>query len=83
MRFLISRASQGAVSKDPPCKGALRGQEPTAWPGEHQWFIELATLESLLAFLQENGGALGIFAPEAGEKYPAIEIFDEDQDQGL
>jgi hypothetical protein len=79
MKFLITRASQGAVSKGPPCKGAMRGPEATAWPGEYQWFVELATLEDLVAFLDQTGGALGLFSPEEDEDYPVIEIFDEDE----
>jgi hypothetical protein len=80
MRFLVSRASEGAVSKDPPCKKAVRGPQAAAWPGEYQWFVELNSLEDLLAFLEETGGGLGLFAPEPGEDYPAIEIFDDDED---
>jgi hypothetical protein len=79
MKFLVSRASQGAVSKGSPCQGAVRGPESAAWPGECQWYIELATLEDLLAFLDEVGGGLGLFSPEEGEEHPAIEIFDEDE----
>ena len=79
MKFLINRASQGAVSRKPPCKGALRGSESAAWPGEYQWFIEVATLEDLIAFLDANGGGLGLFAAEEGDDYPGIEIFDEDE----
>src|SRR5213075_1165009 len=45
MRFQVSRSSQGAVSKKPPCKGAIRGPEAAAWPGEYTWFIELNGLE--------------------------------------
>jgi hypothetical protein len=82
MRFLVSRASEGAVSKAPPCKKAVRGPEATAWPGEYQWFVELNTLEELLAFLEETGGGFGLFSPEEGEEYPAIEVFDDDQDEG-
>ena len=81
MKFLVSRSSQGAVSKEPPCPGAIRGPEAEAWPGEYVWFIELGTLEDLLGFLQATGGALGLFTPEEGEDYPAIEIFDEDEDE--
>jgi hypothetical protein len=81
MQFLISRASQGAVSKAPPCRGAGRGPESPAWPGEYEWFVEVKTLEELLALLSETGGALGLFAPEESEEHPAIEIFDEDQDE--
>ena len=80
MKFLITRASQGAVSKAPPCRGAVRGPESPAWPGEHVWFVEVKTLEELMTLLHETGGALGLFAPEEGEEQPAIEIFDEDQD---
>jgi hypothetical protein len=80
MRFLVSKASEGAVSKNPPCKGAIRGPEAPAWPGEYEWFVELDTLEQLLAFLHETGGGLGLFTPEEGEDHPAIEIFDDDQD---
>ena len=54
MRFLVCRASQGAVSKKSPCPGAVRGPEAGAWPGEFPWFIELATLEELVAFLNET-----------------------------
>jgi hypothetical protein len=79
MKFLVSRASQGAVSKHPPCKGAVRGPEATAWPGEYLWFLEVDSLQHLMAFLDENGGALGLFSPEEGEEYPSIEIFDDDE----
>ena len=82
MRFLVCRASQGAVSKQSPCQGAVRGPEAGAWPGEFQWFIELATLEELASFLNETGGALGQFAPEEGEEAPLIEIFDNDEADG-
>jgi hypothetical protein len=81
MRFLVTRSSEGAVSKKPPCKGAVRGPEAKAWPGEYQWFIELGTLEELVAFLNANGGGLGVFAPEEGEEHPTLEIFDEDEDE--
>jgi hypothetical protein len=82
MKFLVSRASQGAVSKHPPCEGAVRGPESSAWPGEYQWFLEIATLDELTALLDRTGGALGLFAPEEGEQYPVIEIFDEDEAEG-
>jgi hypothetical protein len=81
MKFLVSRASEGAVSKSPPSKKAIRGPEAAAWPGEYQWFVDLNTLEELLAFLEETGGGLGLFSPEEGEDCPAIEIFDDDQDE--
>lgn len=82
MQFLVCRASQGAVSKDPPCAGAVRGPAAAAWPGEYPWFVELATLEDLTTFLDRNGGALGLFAPEEGDEYPTIEIFDDDEEEG-
>ena len=81
MRFLVSRSSQGAVSRRPPCVEAIRGPEAAAWPGQYQWFVELNGLDELLGFLDRNGGALGLFAPEAGEAHPAIEIYD-DTDEG-
>jgi hypothetical protein len=80
MKFLVSRASEGAVSKHPPCKKAIRGPAAEAWPGEYQWYVELATLEDMMAFLAETGGGLGLFLPEEGEEYPAIEIFDDDEE---
>jgi hypothetical protein len=79
MKFQVTRASQGATSKGPPCQGAVRGEESAAWPGEYPWFVELKTLDELVAFLDRNGGALGLFAPEEGEDHPVIEIFDEDE----
>jgi hypothetical protein len=79
MKFLISRASQGTVSKLPPCRGAVRGPESAAWPGEYQWFLELDSLEDLAALLDAGGGGLGLFAPEEDEEHPAIEIFDDDE----
>jgi hypothetical protein len=82
MKFQVCRASQGAVAKAPPCQGAVRGPEAKAWPGEFAWFVELATLEELAAFLDENGGALGLFAPEGGEEHPVIEIFDDEEADG-
>jgi hypothetical protein len=81
MKFLIYRTSQGSVSQQAPCPGAVRGAEAPAWPGEYQWFVELATLEALVAFLEANGGGLGLFAPEEDEECPVIEIFDDDQDE--
>jgi len=80
MRFLVARASQGVVSRTPPCPGAIRGQEAKAWPGEYQWFIELDTLEDLMRFLEESGGGLGLWAPDEDDAYPTIEIFDEDEE---
>src|SRR3712207_6891645 len=44
------------------------GPEAVAWPGEYQWFIELGTLEELMALLNESGGGLGLFAPEEDRK---------------
>ena len=81
MKFRVCRASEGAVSKKPPCRGAVRGPEAKAWPGEYEWFVELNSLEDLVAFLHANGGALGLFAPEEGEEYPAIEIYDDTDDE--
>jgi hypothetical protein len=80
MKFLITRASLGPVSEKPPCKGAIRGPESGTWPGEFEWYIEVPALEDLLAFLNENGGSLGLFSPEEGEEYPVIEIFDDDEE---
>jgi hypothetical protein len=79
MKFLVSRSSVGSVSAEPPCKGAVRGLEASAWPGEYQWHLELNSLDELAAFLGDNGGALGLFSPEEDEEHPMIEIFDEDQ----
>jgi hypothetical protein len=79
MKFQVSRTSQGAVSRQPPCKGAICGPEAVAWPGEYPWFIEVKNLDELLALLRDTGGALGLFAPEEDEEHPAIEIFDEDE----
>jgi hypothetical protein len=79
MKFLVNRASHGSVSKDPPCRGAVRGPESEIWPGEYQWHLELASLEELVRVVEQNGGALGVFAPEEGEEYPVIEILDEDE----
>jgi hypothetical protein len=81
MKFLIFRASQGAVSKDPPCRGAVRGEEAPAFPGEYEWFVELNTLDELLTLLNRTGGGLGLFAPEEHEEVPAIEIYDEDEEE--
>jgi hypothetical protein len=81
MRFLIYRASQGSTSKGPPCEGAVRGPEESAWAGEYPWYIEIASLEELMRLLQESGGGLGLFAPEEDEKHPAVEIFDDDEDE--
>jgi hypothetical protein len=81
MKFLVNRASEGAVSKQPPCKGAVRGLESPAWPGEYQWFIELGSLDDLIALLNDTGGGLGLFTPEEDEEYPVLEIFDEDEQE--
>ena len=79
MKFQVTRSSQGAVSKSPPCAGAVRGPEASAWPGEYPWFLELGSLEELVAFLEKTGGGLGLFTPEDGEEHPVLEIFDEDE----
>jgi hypothetical protein len=81
MTFLINRASEGAVSKRSPCKGAVRGPESPAWPGEYQWFIELNSLDDLIGLLEETGGGMGLFTPEEDEQYPVLEIFDEDEQE--
>jgi hypothetical protein len=81
MRFEVSRSSQGAVSKKPPCKGAVRGPEAAAWPGEYTWFVELNSLDELMRFLEANGGGLGLYAAEEGNGHPVIETFDDDQDE--
>jgi hypothetical protein len=81
MKFLVCRASEGAVSRKPPCKGAVRGPEAPAWPGEFEWSVELNNLEELVAFLHANGGGLGLFAPEEDEDHPLIQIFDDDEDE--
>ncbi len=80
MKFLVSRTSQGTVSKGPPCKGAVRGPAAPAWPGEYQWVLELNTLEELLAFLEKNGGGLSLFTPEEDEEHPVIEILDDEEE---
>src|SRR5262249_51445890 len=80
MTFLIYRTSEGAVSKAAPCKGAVRGPESPAWPGEHEWYVELNSLEELMALLSATGGGLGLFPPEGGEEHPVLEIFDDDED---
>jgi Uma2 family endonuclease len=46
---------------------------------EYSWYLELDTLDDLLAFLEENHG-LGLFVAEGEEEYSTIEIFDEDED---
>jgi hypothetical protein len=81
MRFLVNRASTGPVSQDAPCPEAKRGLESSAWPGEYQWYLDLDSLEQLVAFLESSGGGLGLFLPEEGEEYPVIEIFDEDEQE--
>jgi hypothetical protein len=81
MRFLVSRSSEGAVSRKAPCKGAVRGPEAAAWPGQFQWFLDVDTLDDLMALLDRTGGGLGLFLPEGGEDHPVIEIFDEDEDE--
>jgi hypothetical protein len=80
MNFSVTRSSEGAVSKRPPIKGAIRGPESSVWPGEFEWYVELNTLEELLAFLKKTGGGIGLFVPEQGEEFPVIEIFDDDQE---
>jgi hypothetical protein len=80
MKYQVTRSSLGPVSSEPPCRGAVRGLQATAWPGEFVWYVELQTLDDLQAFLDRNGGALGLFAPEEGEEHSVIEIFDDDED---
>lgn len=80
MRFLVSRSSQGAMSKDPPCVQAIRGPEAPAWPGEFQWYVELKSAEEIMKFVDEHGGAIGMYTAEEGEVYPEIEIIDDTDD---
>ncbi len=80
MKFLVSKSSEGSVSKHPPCAGAIRGPEAAAWPGEYQWFVELNDLDALMKFLADQGGGLGLWSPDAGEESPTIEIFDDDEE---
>jgi hypothetical protein len=82
MMFLVYRASAGTLSRTSPCPGAVRGPESAAWPGEYPWFLEVASLEELMAFLERSGGAIGLFSPEEDEEYPAIEIFDDEEADG-
>ena len=79
MKFSVTRSSEGAVSKKPPVPGAIRGPESPVWPGEFEWYLELKTLDDLLAFLKKAGGGMGLFVPEDGEELPVIEIFDDDE----
>jgi hypothetical protein len=81
MKFMVFRSTQGAVSDRPPCSDAIRGAESPAWPGEYSWYVDLPTLEDLLHFLEANGGALALYSPEEGEDVPAIEIFDDDEQE--
>jgi hypothetical protein len=81
MKFVVCRSSLGVVSKQPPCPGAVRGPEASAWPGEFSWFIELATIEDLVKFLEAQGGVLGLYAPDEGEQHAEIEIFDDEEDE--
>lgn len=80
MRFQVCRSSAGALSDESPCRGAVRGPESVAWPGQYPWFVELNSLDELVAFLDRNGGALGLFAPEEGEEHTVLEIYDDTDD---
>jgi hypothetical protein len=80
MRFQVSRSSSGVLSEHPPCRGAVRGPESAAWPGQYPWFLDLDTLDDLVAFLDANGGAVGLFAPEEGEEHVVLEIYDDTDD---
>ena len=39
-----------------------------------------ATFSRLLGIAYENGGGLGLYAPEQGEEHPEIEIFDDEDE---
>jgi hypothetical protein len=80
MKFAVTRSSEGAVSKRPPIQGAIRGRESSVWPGEFEWYVEVNTLEELLALHQMTGGGIGLFAPEQGEELLVIEIFDDSEE---
>jgi len=80
MKFQVSRQSQGAVSKNPPCAGAERGPESPAWPGEYEWLIEVDSLDALMAFVEKHDGAIGLFTPEEDETHPTLEIFDDEEE---
>ena len=78
MRFQVTRTSQGAISKTPPCRGAIRGPESPAWPGEFVWYLDLKVLEELVQFLNDHEGGLALYTPEPDEDCPVIEILDEE-----
>jgi hypothetical protein len=77
MRFQVCRASEGSVSQDAPVPGAVRGPVAPVFPGEYVWFLEVTTLEELVAFLDEHGG-LVLWSAEEGEGFPVLEIIDEE-----
>ena len=52
MKFIVTRTSQWDNEK--PCKNAKLDYEVNLW-GDKQWYIEINTIEELMAFKREVG----------------------------
>lgn len=55
MKFIVTRTSQWDNEK--PCENAKLDNEVNLW-GDKQWYIEINTIEELMAFKQEVGFAI-------------------------
>lgn len=55
MRFQIYRESVLWTDDVPPCKNAVSEPYPNGLPDHKLWFVEINTLEDLLALVDEVG----------------------------
>lgn len=75
MKFEVTRSSNCPEPYEAPCEGAVLETVGDGWP---RWYIELHTLEELVAFKDLVGTELIIkdAAYHSGEM-PCIEIYDD------
>lgn len=67
MKFIVTRTSQWDNEK--PCENAKLDNEVNLW-GDKQWYIEINTIEELMAFKREVGVPIII-------RDNSIEIYDD------
>ena len=76
MKFAVTRTTFSGYEKEPPCEEAQ--EFPLGAPGdddefvEHMWWIEIDSLEELLAFCHKYGGAIILHSHNSW----VVEIYD-------
>lgn len=82
MKCIVMRSSQWAYHRDePPCEGATLGtftkiEHGKEYPDTPAWFIEINTLEELIAFADKYGD-LVLTHHAYNEKERLLEIYDD------